>query len=216
MDNREKLKEALKHIYWIGGSPCSGKSSIADVLVERYGMTLYRCDDAFWRHDKMTTPEHQPVFYRVMRLTPEALWMRPVKQQTAEEIEIYREEFAMILDDLLALPRDRPVLAEGAALMPELVAPLIDDPRRAIWVVPTAEFQWAYYRRREFWREVVKDCSDPEQAFRNWMERDAAFAHIVAQDAEARGLRVLVVDGQRSLSENTATVDSYLRPSSFS
>ena len=26
-------------IYWLGGSPCAGKSSVADLLAERYGLT---------------------------------------------------------------------------------------------------------------------------------------------------------------------------------
>jgi hypothetical protein len=207
----EFLQNELRHVYWMGGSPCSGKSSIADALTERHDWALYRCDDAFWRHAQIVTPEMQPVFHRVMRLTPEDLWMRPVPQQTAEELEIYREEFALIVEELLSLPKTRPVLAEGAALLPELIAPLLHQPNQAIWVVPTAQFQWEHYRQREWWRDVLKDCSDPEQAFHNWMGRDAAFAQFVTDEAEAKGLRVLTVDGQCSIAENIRFVAAHLR-----
>ena len=53
----EQLQQALAHVYWLGGSPCAGKSSIADSLVERYGFRLYRCDEAYFVHEKVVTPK---------------------------------------------------------------------------------------------------------------------------------------------------------------
>ena len=206
----ETLQIRLAHVYWLGGSPCAGKSSIADLLAERYGMRIYRCDDAFYRHRDLITPAEQPVFYRLMQLSSEDLWMRPVVQQTAEEIEIYREEFGLILADLLAMDGSHPILAEGAALLPELIGPLIANPRRAIWVVPAPDFQLYHYSRREWTHEILKDCSDPQQAFSNWMDRDIAFARFAAADAQSRGLHVLVVDGQQSIAHNADTVDQWL------
>ncbi len=210
MPDLQHLQSILAHVYWIGGSPCSGKTSIARALVERYGMRYYDCDHAFYQHNEIVTLEKQPVFYRVMHLSSEALWMRPVAQQIVEEIAIYREEFPLILADLLALPGPGPVLAEGAALLPECVAPLLADPRRAIWVIPTAEFQLHHYSCRDWTKDIVKDTSDPQQAFQNWMQRDIAFARFVRQEAEQRSLRVLVVDGEDSLAKNIRLVDEQL------
>lgn len=115
--NLEILRQKLNHIYWLGGSPCAGKSSIADSLAQRYGFQIYRCDEAFFRHEKIVTLEHQPVFYRLTHLSDEELWMlRPVEQQVVEEIALYREEFPLILDELLCLPRSKPIVVEGAAV----------------------------------------------------------------------------------------------------
>lgn len=205
------MMSILSNIYWIGGSPCSGKSTIAQTLAEKYGWRYYSCDDAFWRHNQVTTPEAQPTFYRVMRLSSEDVWVsRPVAQQVAEEIAIYREEFPMILADLLALPRTQPILAEGAALLPECVAPLLTKSGHAVWVTPTADFQLAHYAQRAWAKDVVKDCSDPALAFDNWMQRDIQFAQFVRDEAQARGFPSLVVDGKLSLAENTAIVEKYL------
>jgi len=71
--------------------------------------------------------------------------MRPVEQQGVEEMTLYREEFPLILEELLALPRSEPHLAEGAALLPACVLPFLLEPQRAIWIVPTAEFQLHHY-----------------------------------------------------------------------
>jgi 2-phosphoglycerate kinase len=207
----DTLQQALANVYWIGGSPCSGKSSIANALAAAYGMQQYECDQAFYRHAKAIRPDQQPTFHAILQLSNDALWMRPVEQQTAAEIATYREEFPLILEDLLALPRSQPILAEGAALLPELVAPLLINIQQAIWIVPAPAFQLQYYSQREWAKDVVKDCSDPQQAYQNWMQRDIRFASFVRQAAEKRGLRTLAVDGQASIAENTDLVESHFQ-----
>lgn len=37
-------------IYWIGGSPCSGKSTIAEILAEKHDFTVFKCDDFMYKH----------------------------------------------------------------------------------------------------------------------------------------------------------------------
>ncbi len=41
-----------KKVYWIGGSPCSGKTSIASILSEKYGLFYYQADNYFDNHLK--------------------------------------------------------------------------------------------------------------------------------------------------------------------
>jgi 2-phosphoglycerate kinase len=210
-DDIRALQRELARVYWIGGSPCSGKSSIASTLAEMYGFTLYRTDDAYVRHEKMVTPQCQPIFYKLTHYTSEELWMRPVEQQVVEEIALYREEFPLILEEILALPKSAPVLVEGAALLPECVVPLLSDVRKAIWLLPTAEFQQYHYERRAWAREVVRACTQPGQAFQNWMQRDIQFARFIHKDAQDCGMCVLEVDGTHSLAENTIFVEQYFQ-----
>jgi hypothetical protein len=201
----------LAHVYWIGGSPCSGKSSIAEALADAYDLQLYKADDAYVRHAQVVTHERQPTFYRLVHFSPEELWMRPVEEQVADARQLYLEEFPMIVDDLLALPTSRPILAEGAALLPECVAPLLLEPHSAIWIVPTPEFQVEHYARRAWAQEVVRTCSSPQQAFQNWMQRDIWFATHVEQAARDLIMRTIVVDGTCSLIENRALVEHHFQ-----
>ncbi|EFH89758.1 hypothetical protein [Ktedonobacter racemifer] len=212
LEEIERLKQALRHVYWLGGSPCAGKSSIADELVTRYGWRLYRCDDAYARHAEEATVTHEPTLYHLSRLAPDALWLeRSVEQQIREEFAFYHDEWRLIVRDLEALPRDVPILAEGAALLPGLVAPLLCERSRAMWMVPTVDFQLTYYRQRAWAREVVRECRDPEQAFENWMQRDSGFARAVIQEARQYHLNVVVVDGTRTLAQNLAYVEQAWR-----
>ena len=151
---------------------------------------------------------NEPTLYRLSRLAPDALWLeRSVEQQICEEIAFYHDEWHLIVRDLEALPRDTPILAEGAALLPGLVAPLLSEGSKAMWMVPTLEFQLTYYWQRAWAREVVRECSDPEQAFENWMQRDSGFAHVIIQQARQQHLDIVVVDGSRTLSQSLAYVE---------
>jgi 2-phosphoglycerate kinase len=196
----------------MGGSPCAGKSSIADLLAARHGLRVYHCDDYFQAHGARVVPAQQPTFHKISGMTWEQIWMRPIAELVADEVQVYHEEFAMIVDDLLALAGAQPILAEGSALLPELVAGLLGDPRRAIWMVPTEAFQREYYPKRGRWvQDVVRQCSDPQQALQNWMDRDVAFAEIVAQGAAERGLEVVRVDGSCTIDEHAAMVEQWYR-----
>ena len=61
-------------------------------------------------------------------------------------------------------------------------------------------------------QSILDQCTDPVQAFQNWMDRDVAFARRVAEDARARDLTVLTVDGTRTVEENAATVEANFWP----
>jgi hypothetical protein len=206
------LRKALSHVYWIGGSPCAGKSTIVELLSETHPFQGYNCDQAFERHSKQVTPEKQPTFHKVLHMTWDEIWMRPVDVLLADEIAIYGEEFAMILQDLLALSRLPPILAEGAALLPHLVHDVLANPWQAIWIVPGEAFQRKRYPRRGAWVQgILSQCRDPEQAFQNWMDRDVAFGRRVSVEAAARGLQVLRVDGQHTVAENAEIVRAHFR-----
>ena len=198
------------HIYWIGGSPCSGKSSIADRLTQQFGWQVYHCDKAFNRHVQRADSVQQPWLSKVPHLVWDTFWMRPLDAQLRNVIEIYAEEFPMILDDLLALPKDTPLLAEGTALLPELLTGVLHDSSRSIWLIPTPEFQRVQYPRRGAWvQDILEQCSQPEQALKNWMDRDIATGKHVQREAEARGLKVLVVDGIASIDDNVQLVKEH-------
>jgi 2-phosphoglycerate kinase len=207
-----KCANGLAHVLWMGGSPCSGKSSIAEMLAKKHGLRVYKCDDAFWEHAKRVDPVVHPTFHRLTHMTWDEIWMRSVAVQIADEFACYREQFAMILDDLLGLPRSMPVIAEGAALLPDLVSGLLPDRSQAVWVIPTESFQREHYtpEKRPFIDDILAHCQNPTQAFANWMDRDGGFAKRVAERARALDLKVLAVDGKRTIEQNAEIVAQYL------
>lgn len=185
----------LSHILWLGGSPCAGKSSISRLLAEAYGLVVYSVDDAFPAHVARLDPAHQPALTAWLRASWDERWMQPVDDLVAEATACYTEHWSLILGDVAAMSGAGPVLVEGTALLPGEVARLGVAPRRAVWMTPSAEFQYRYYAQREWMRDIVAQCSQPETAFANWMARDAQFARWVEEQARCLGYEVIVVDG---------------------
>lgn len=198
------MKDEWGHVFWLGGSPCSGKSSISEILAKQFGLRVYKVDDYFDAHLKRAISENQPHLYQVGQMSWDEIWMRPVAEQVANEIAIYREQFSMILDDLRAMPDDRPILAEGAALLPDLAAPLLTRSNQALFMVPTEHFQKKTYAQRAWIQTILAQCHAPEQAFANWMDRDVGFGQWVAATAVTYNLHVLIVNGRQSITQNAS------------
>jgi hypothetical protein len=191
----------------MGGSPCSGKSSIAKILSGRRELQYYQCDGAFDEHGRRVSALGQPTFHKLLNMTWDEIWTRPVDIQLREEIAIYREEFDMILDDLLALPKSPPILAEGTALLPDCVNDVLVNHNHAIWIVPSESFQREHYPDRGPWvHGILRQCTDPDLAFQNWMDRDVAFAKWVARRTTELGLEMIEVDGRRTIADNARAV----------
>jgi len=192
----------LKNVYWVGGSPCAGKSTICERLAEKYGLNYYCVDSHYEEHLARADAVRHPNVVRLRNITWNDVFLRPVPDLLRDEIAFYHEVIELIVEDLLHLPVGRPVIAEGAALLPELVAPYLDDPHHGLWVVPTEAFQREHYSRRPWIHGILAETRDPAQAFENWMCRDARFAEYVRAGCAERGFEVIVVDGEAGLEEN--------------
>ena len=197
--------EALAHVYWIGGSACAGKTAVADLLAKGAGLDVYHCDEHFRAHRDRVDPQRHPYFTSIMERTPEELWMRPLAEQVAELLGFYAEELEMLVDDLTQRGRGE-ILVEGAGLVPARLAELTQRPR-AVWLVATPGFRRRHYPERGPWvRELLEACSDPERAWRRWMERDDRFAAAVKRQAQRLGGRVIEVDGRHGVEQVASDV----------
>lgn len=194
--------------WWVAGSPCSGKSTLARRLARDLGARLYSCDDAFERHAAAVAPSAGPTLAKVTSWGTGRRLAQPVEVQVRDVQELCREQWPLVLADLHATAG--PVVVEGAALLPELVVPLGVPADRAVWVVPTEAFQHEHYARRRWALDLVASTEDPAAAFERWMQRDALFAVEVARRARELGRPVLVTDGSTSQEAAYARLTSLL------
>lgn len=201
----------LGHVFWLGGSPCAGKSSVSEILAERFDLRLYPVDEAFEAHARRFDPVLHPTLTKWCESSWDERWMRPVESLVRDVIACYREHFTLILEDILSLPGGEPVLVEGTALLPRQVSGVLADRNRAVWLVPIAEFQRKHYSKRDWVCRILEQCDSREAAFHNWMERDAEFARWVALEVDELGLELLQVDGKHTVEENAAKVASYFQ-----
>lgn len=180
-------------VVWIGGSPCSGKSTVAALLAPGRRGSVYSCDEAFDRHAAAVSDAAGPTLKKVTAFGVAQRLAQPLQIQVTDLFRLAREEFPLILDDLGSMTG--PVVAEGSALLPELLATQKVAPDRAVWMIPTREFQRYHYARRQWARALLAGLSDAQGALETWMERDGQFAADVDTQARDLGYRVWTIDG---------------------
>ena len=66
-------------------------------------------------------------------------------------------------------------------------------------------------RQRPWVPHVLRDCTDPEAAFANWMERDVLFAEGIRQQCMQAGYSCLLTDDSVSPEERLAQVAAHFR-----
>lgn len=123
-------------IYYIGGSPCAGKSTVAEELSRRYGLFYFKVDDYLDIYTRMGAAEDRSAFdtdssegenFRICRKqlewSAEQIWMRNLEIQCQEE--------------LMAMEQ-----------IPE---------SRYLSITPTKEFQLFHFQKREFVPYILRD-----------------------------------------------------------
>jgi 2-phosphoglycerate kinase len=199
MVNELHLCELFARAFILGGSPCSGKSTIAEMLSERYKLPYYKVDDHDGVHFQRCQPEKQPIMFKYSKMGWDEIWSQPVSVLLDDEFEYYRERVDFILEDLQEFGPDQPVILEGAAMLPELIQRYPVNRKNVIYMLPEKEFQLHHYSQRLWIGSILKACRNPEQAFEHWMERDIQFAQKVKRQANALGFSVMIVDGSISI-----------------
>ena len=197
----------------MGGSPCSGKSTIANILSRKYDLPVYHVDQVFYeRHVSQITQQKQPTLTKWHNTPWDELWTQPHDVLLDEARACYNEHFDLILHDLLDIENHKPIIVEGTALLPGRVSELITEKNKAIWLVPDESFQRQYYLMRGDWVQgILNECRQPEQAFENWMKRDAAFGRWIVGQTQQYNLELIIVDGVLSIQENADIIAQYFR-----
>ncbi|TDC55256.1 hypothetical protein E1281_13580 [Actinomadura sp. KC345] len=192
----------MRHVYWIGGGSGSAKTTVARHLADRFGMRVFDTDAAMPDHARRLPAEQAPYLGRFAAMDMNERWTSRSPQEMLDTFHWFRGEgFGLIVEDLLGLPTDRPVVAEGFRLLPELVRPLLAEVGQAVWLLPSPRFREMVFEGRggEAWGFIAK-TDDPHRALRNLLERDALFTDRLTGQVRDLGLHGLTVDS--SLSED--------------
>jgi hypothetical protein len=198
MEATDDLRSALSDVRWIGGGSGAAKSTVARALAGMHGATLYDTDAAMRDHAARSTPGQCPRLAAFVAMSMDERWVHRPSQEMLDSFHWFAGEgFELIVADLLDLPCDRPIVADGFRLLPRHVAPLLHDRRRAIWLLPTPAFRRKAFDTRGTTWTIPNRTSDPQKALANLLERDALFTEGLERETSALGLAAMRVDGTK-------------------
>jgi 2-phosphoglycerate kinase len=204
LDHRPKreapdLAAILTHVYWLGGTSGAGKSTVARRLAAECELTLYSTDEVMRDHAKRCPPAECPRLHAFLQMSMDERWANRSPEVMFETFPWFHGEgFHLIVEDLLAMPTDRKILVEGFRLLPRLVKPLLGSSRQAVWLISTPEFRLkAFSERGSLWK-IPNKTTQPDQALRNHLAREAMFAVHLDREVKAAGVDAIAVDGEQS------------------
>lgn len=204
----QELRKQLSHVLWIGGATDSGKSTVARCLADLYGTNVYH-------YDKMDAQHHEqlartiPEIRKFNEASLDERWVYPQPVAMFDRsLQSFSHRFPLVINDLLALPRDKPIIAEGFGFLPELVHPILSSHYQAIWFVPTEKFKRDSMERRGK-PSFAKSISDPEKAKMNLFARDKMLADYYRRHVPVYGYPLHEVDGTLSVEEMTNMVSEH-------
>jgi hypothetical protein len=191
----------LVHVRWIAGGTGAGKSTVARLLAERYGAAVYGGDAAEHTWVSRFTPDRHPHAWAGLQLTREQRAARAPEEIFRGMASLHGETIGLLVDDLLAMPADRPILVDWFGNTPHDIGPLLSWREQAVFLLPTPEF-----RRHA----LTARFSDPARARANWgagdhtralatrLARDDLWDAELRRQAAALDLPTLTIDGTRS------------------
>jgi hypothetical protein len=204
----------LRQTLWIGGGQWAGKSTVARILAVQYGVTAYHYD----YHDARGHSDRR-LAHRVRcgqestEPDPDTVWVHPTPEQMATQtLAGFPIRFEWALDDLRALVSGRPIIAEGWGLRPELVAPILDSPRRMVVMVPTEAFRQHQLHTLPRANTFSHHVSDLARAQRNRVARDRLIADDAVLTARQHDIPVIEIDGSLDAEAVAAIVAEHFGP----
>ncbi|MEO1286628.1 MAG: hypothetical protein AAFV93_02580 [Chloroflexota bacterium] len=117
----------------------------------------------------------------------------------------------MMIADWLSSNNQVRMIVEWFGFMPNYIAPLLSDPRQAIWVFPNDDFKQQSITKRDK-PNFHRDTFNPELAWQNHLGRDLALAEMARQQAQKYGLKTIINDGKLSPQQIVEQVEAHFRP----
>jgi len=204
----------LSHVLWLGGPPDAGKTSIANTLADWHGLQVYHFDQHEAAHMQRADAEKKPALWaaRPENLTPEQRWLTFTPEEMGyATIDAWSERFEYACEDLLDMPKRPPIIAEGPGFFPDLLMMVMDEPRQAVFLLPSDEFKARSFGRRA--KPADRDqTTNPEQASLNLITRDFYMTEHIHDRAEALGLTIIEVDGTRPIDDIASEIEEQWGP----
>ena len=126
------MKEYLKNVYIITGTPCGGKTTLSHALAQKYGFELFDIDERFEEHKKISDPLFQPAMNTSFKSADE-FFGRTVEEYKNWLLKNTREQLEFVLLDLIRLSGNKRVLCDCHLTVAQALA--FSEPARVVFLI---------------------------------------------------------------------------------
>ena len=212
----EAAKQRLKHVIWIGGAQCAGKSTLSKRLADDFGVMLYHGDGEAWKHREKVTEENAPTYYEFLQQGGfEWIVNQDLKTMTRIFNGAGQDDLQFVVDDLLNMPLDKPIFVNLFNGYPQWVRKIVDR-NSVVFLVATDSYQkQVWHKRKKDWIEMFETCNDPESAWSRFVMFCQNTNKIVKDGCERYGLPLLITGGNMSQDESYAAICEHFNIENF-
>ncbi|HBS47320.1 MAG TPA: hypothetical protein DEA91_27780 [Paenibacillus sp.] len=190
--NNDYLKEQLKHVYWLNGGPCAGKTTMTKKFVEELGFQTLGDDVLKYR------PFTSRVEYPALQFpNPDLDWNKwfnkPVDEHCQWLFQIVEEMMDFFIIDLLTMPNDKPIIID-LGIMPERILPFIPEERMICFYTSDEEIERLYYFRED--HKMILDCINaytinPEETIKHGNKSMVKFSNEIKKACTKMGIKTV-------------------------
>ena len=126
------IKEYLKNVYFITGTPCGGKTTVSRALGEKYGIQVYDIDEMFPSHQLLSNAEYQPSMNMTFANADE-FFGRSVEEYRNWLVSNTREQLDFVVLDLIRLSKYTKVICDCHLTIEQ--ADLLSDFSRVVFMI---------------------------------------------------------------------------------
>lgn len=158
------IKEYLRNVYFITGTPCGGKTTVSRELAKRHNLLVYDIDEQFANHQKISNPAFQPSMNKAFKDADE-FFGRTVEEYKEWLINNTREQLDFVLLDLIRLSHNKIVLCDCHLTMEE--AEKYTEASRIVFLVKEPSDLIEDYCKRpdhQGFSDFINSASDIEKA----------------------------------------------------
>lgn len=198
------VREYLKNVYFITGTPCGGKTTISRALSKRFGIPVYDIDERFEEHRRMSDPEHQPSMNREFRDADE-FFGRSVEEYKAWLLNNTREQLDFVIMDMIRLAQEGPVLCDCHLTLEQ--ANTLSDPSHIAFLIKEPKALVEDYCNRpdhQGFQDFIHSATDYEKAKETCNETLLSLNLKLYQDVKQSRYFWLERDNGRSVEETVA------------
>jgi hypothetical protein len=206
------LSDHLKHVYWITGGPCAGKTTVTNLLAEKYGLSVFPD-----RHSEYQQIADKAEFPAMRIPWPGTDWEWFFNRPTDEYVRWLEESLSAELEfqivDLLKTSDKERLIVDTCA--DPLALHQISAPSRVICLFGDDDLIRRDLLHRDD-HKMILDCirantASPETSERLVAESGVEFSHRLQKRAEASEGKILRRTDRTAPDELLARVEKHFR-----